>query len=148
MLTHKLVTGKTYPGAELTAVGVVVLMFISRYVMRSGSTSTQSTTAHALGPIGHEFIGVVEDVGAEVHEICTGDLFAPFTFCDGTCANCLAGWPSNCLNGGSFGNHGVDGGQVRVQPGAQVRAHRRPDLAHHRRRRARILPAHSSRSDS
>ncbi|GAB3959885.1 alcohol dehydrogenase catalytic domain-containing protein [Micromonospora vulcania] len=47
-----------------------------------------------------------------------GDLVvAPFTFCDGTCANCVAGWTGNCVNGGSFGNHGIDGGQgefVRV----------------------------------
>jgi len=73
---------------------------------------------HALGPIGHELIGVVDAVGSYVHNVRTGDLVvAPFTFCDGTCASCLAGWPSNCLNGGSFGNHGVDGGQgeaVRV----------------------------------
>jgi threonine dehydrogenase-like Zn-dependent dehydrogenase len=38
-------------------------------------------------------------------------VIAPFTYCDGTCANCRAGWPSNCLHGGSFGNHGIDGGQ-------------------------------------
>ncbi len=73
---------------------------------------------HALGPIGHEFIGVVDEVGADVTTIRPGDLVvAPFTFCDGTCANCAAGWPSNCLHGGSFGNNGVDGGQgeaVRV----------------------------------
>lgn len=73
---------------------------------------------HALGPIGHEFIGVVEETGAEVRGIKKGALvIAPFTFCDGTCSNCTAGWPSNCLNGGSFGNHGIDGGQgeaVRV----------------------------------
>ena len=25
---------------------------------------------HALGPIGHEFIGIVEEVGAEVHIFC------------------------------------------------------------------------------
>ncbi len=67
---------------------------------------------HALGPIGHEFIGVIEEVGADVRSVAAGDLVvAPFTFCDGTCANCIAGWPSNCLHGGSFGNHGVDGGQ-------------------------------------
>ncbi len=67
---------------------------------------------HALGPIGHEFIGVVEEVGSDVHAITKGDLvIAPFTYCDGTCANCRAGWPSNCLHGGSFGNHGIDGGQ-------------------------------------
>jgi threonine dehydrogenase-like Zn-dependent dehydrogenase len=73
---------------------------------------------HALGPIGHEFIGVVDEVGADVRTLRKGDLvIAPFTFCDGVCANCVAGWPSNCLQGGSFGNHGVDGGQgeaVRV----------------------------------
>jgi len=73
---------------------------------------------HALGPIGHEFIGVVTDVGSAVTDLEEADfVVAPFTFSDGTCPHCLAGWPSNCANGGSFGNHGVDGGQgeaVRV----------------------------------
>src|SRR2546425_10542841 len=73
---------------------------------------------HTLGPIGHEFIGVVEQVGTDVHGIASGDLvIAPFTYCDGTCVHCRAGWTSNCVNGGSFGNHGMDGGQgerVRV----------------------------------
>ena len=63
-------------------------------------------------PIGHEFIGIVEEVGAEVHTLKKNDfVIAPFTFCDGTCAHCRAGWPSNCMHGGSFGNHGIDGGQ-------------------------------------
>src|SRR6266480_3068217 len=40
---------------------------------------------HALGPIGHEFIGVVEQVGAEVRSIAKGDfIVAPFKFSDGT----------------------------------------------------------------
>ncbi len=73
---------------------------------------------HALGPIGHEFIGVVEQVGSEVHGVAQGDLVvAPFTYSDGTCPHCRAGWPSQCVAGGSFGNHGIDGGQgeaVRV----------------------------------
>ena len=73
---------------------------------------------HALGPIGHEFIGVVEQIGAEVRNIKEGDfVIAPFTYNDGTCVHCQAGWTSNCANGGSFGNHGIDGGQgeaVRV----------------------------------
>ncbi|HYM14223.1 MAG TPA: alcohol dehydrogenase catalytic domain-containing protein [Dehalococcoidia bacterium] len=73
---------------------------------------------HALGPIGHEYLGVVEEVGADVTNIKPGDLVvAPFTFCDGSYANCQAGWPSNCLHGGSFGNHGVDGGQEREGEG-------------------------------
>jgi len=73
---------------------------------------------HALGPIGHEFIGVVSDVGSAVTGLEEGDfVVAPFVYSDGTCPHCLAGWPSNCANGGSFGNHGIDGGQgeaVRV----------------------------------
>jgi threonine dehydrogenase-like Zn-dependent dehydrogenase len=73
---------------------------------------------HALGPIGHEFIGVVDSVGSDVSHVQVGDfVIAPFLFCDGTCVHCRAGWPSNCLSGGSFGNHGHDGGQgeaVRV----------------------------------
>ena len=67
---------------------------------------------HAEGPIGHEFTGVVEDVGADVKDLRPGDfIVAPFTFSDGTCPHCRAGWPENCANGGSFGNHGIDGGQ-------------------------------------
>ena len=73
---------------------------------------------HALGPIGHEFIGVVEQVGAEVRGIASGELvIAPFKFSDGTCAHCRAGWTSNCIAGAPFGTDGVDGGQgeaVRV----------------------------------
>jgi threonine dehydrogenase-like Zn-dependent dehydrogenase len=67
---------------------------------------------HELGPIGHEFIGVVEDLGADVRGLAKGDLVvAPFTYSDGRCPNCLAGVTSQCVNGGSFGNRGIDGGQ-------------------------------------
>src|SRR5438128_4415906 len=73
---------------------------------------------HALGPIGHEFIGFVEQVGADVRSIAKGDfIVAPFKFSDGTCAHCRAGWTSNCVAGAPFGTDGVDGGQgeaVRV----------------------------------
>src|SRR5213593_73979 len=88
---------------------------------------------HALGPIGHEFIGVVEQIGSEVGGIAKGNLvIAPFTYSDGTCANCRAGWTSNCVAGGSFGNHGVDGGQgeaVRV-PFADATLVRVPGSGH------------------
>jgi len=67
---------------------------------------------HALGPIGHEFIGIVEDIGDQVSTLAVGDLvIAPFLWCCGQCRPCRTGWPSNCVNGGSFGNHGHDGGQ-------------------------------------
>src|SRR2546427_1981046 len=73
---------------------------------------------HAPGPIGHEFIGVVEQVGGDVRSIARDDfVVAPFKFSDGTCAHCRAGWTSNCVSGAPFGTDGIDGGQgeaVRV----------------------------------
>src|SRR3954452_4288602 len=71
----------------------------------------------APGPIGHEFIGVVEDVGVEVTHISKGELvIAPFAFSDGTCPNCQNGITTACMHGGFFPMNG-DGGQgeaVRV----------------------------------
>jgi threonine dehydrogenase-like Zn-dependent dehydrogenase len=78
----------------------------------------RGASPHALGPIGHEFIGIVEQIGAEVRRIAKGDfIVAPFKYSDGTCAHCRAGWTSNCVGGAPFGTDGVDGGQgeaVRV----------------------------------
>ncbi|HEU5213513.1 MAG TPA: zinc-dependent alcohol dehydrogenase family protein [Gaiellaceae bacterium] len=68
--------------------------------------------------MGHEFIGVVEDAGAEVRTVKAGDLVvAPFLWSDGTCDLCRQGLQSSCLHGGRYGADGVDGGQgeaVRV----------------------------------
>src|SRR5438270_7056161 len=70
---------------------------------------------HDLGAIGHEFIGVVEQVGPDVRGVAQGDfVIAPFIYCDGTCPHCLAGVTSQCVHGGAFGNHGIDGGQGEV----------------------------------
>jgi threonine dehydrogenase-like Zn-dependent dehydrogenase len=69
------------------------------------------------GPIGHEFIGVIEDVGADVSTLRKGDLvISPFAFSDGSCPNCQNGITTACMNGGFFPMNG-DGGQgeaVRV----------------------------------
>jgi threonine dehydrogenase-like Zn-dependent dehydrogenase len=75
-------------------------------------------TPHQVGSIGHEYIGVVEAVGADVRNLSVGDfVIAPFTFNDGTCPACQAGFYSNCSHGGAFGDGHHDGGQ-----GEQVRA--------------------------
>ena len=68
--------------------------------------------------MGHEFIGVVEEVGTQVSTVKAGDLVvAPFVWSDGTCAFCREGLQTSCLHGGRYGFDGVDGGQgeaVRV----------------------------------
>jgi threonine dehydrogenase-like Zn-dependent dehydrogenase len=73
---------------------------------------------HAVGSIGHEFIGVVEGVGDDVQGIHEGDLvIAPFIYSDGTCPHCRNGATIACVAGGTFGNGEIDGGQgeaVRV----------------------------------
>ncbi len=53
--------------------------------------------------IGHEFIGVVEQVGSEVADIEVGDfVIAPFLYSDNTCAICLKGTQTSCVNGGGY----------------------------------------------
>jgi threonine dehydrogenase-like Zn-dependent dehydrogenase len=68
--------------------------------------------------MGHEFIGVVEDVGDEVRTVKPGELVvSPFLWSDGTCVFCREGLQSECLHGGRYGFGDVDGGQgeaVRV----------------------------------
>lgn len=67
---------------------------------------------HAVGSIGHEYIGVVEEVGAEVTGLAVGDfVIAPFTYSCGVCAACRNGFEANCERGGAFGNGTTDGGQ-------------------------------------
>jgi threonine dehydrogenase-like Zn-dependent dehydrogenase len=72
--------------------------------------------------MGHEFLGVVEDVGSEVSGLNAGDLVvAPFVWADNTCDFCTEGLQTSCRHGGLWGRDGVDGGQgeaVRV-PQAQ-----------------------------
>jgi hypothetical protein len=68
--------------------------------------------------MGHEFIGVVEEVGADVRTVEAGDLvLSPFVWSDGTCVFCRDGLQTSCLHGGRYGMDGVDGSQgeaVRV----------------------------------
>ncbi|MEH0986107.1 zinc-dependent alcohol dehydrogenase family protein [Micromonospora sp. CPCC 205556] len=68
--------------------------------------------------IGHEFLGVVEAVGADVTSVRTGDLVvAPFVWSDGVCDFCREGLHTSCPQGGFWGSEGSDGGQgeaVRV----------------------------------
>ena len=94
---------------------------------------------------GHEFIGVVEQVGPSVENLQVGDrVMVPFNIFCGSCWYCARGLYSNCHNvnanatavGGIYGySHttgGFDGGQaefVRV-PFADVGPVRIPDWMH------------------
>lgn len=68
--------------------------------------------------IGHEFVGVVEAVGADVSTVKPGDVVvSPFVWSDGVCDYCRAGLQTSCEGGGVWGEPGSDGAQgeaVRV----------------------------------
>jgi threonine dehydrogenase-like Zn-dependent dehydrogenase len=66
-------------------------------------------------PMGHEFIGVVEDTGSDVATLQRGDLvIAPFAWSDNTCEFCREGLHTSCRNGGFWAAGGIGGGQAEA----------------------------------
>ena len=77
-------------------------------------------------PIGHEVVGVVEEVGGEVTSFTPGDfVIVPFCHCDNTCPVCRKGMQAGCQNlgitQGGQGEHArvtqADGSLVKVPEG-------------------------------
>jgi threonine dehydrogenase-like Zn-dependent dehydrogenase len=72
--------------------------------------------------IGHEFVGVVEAVGADVAEVAAGDfVIAPFYICDGGCVNCRNGFSAHCLHGGWWGGTGSENDSADAGQGEFLR---------------------------
>jgi threonine dehydrogenase-like Zn-dependent dehydrogenase len=72
--------------------------------------------------IGHEFVGVVEEVGAEVRTLRAGDfVIAPFVLSDNTCVHCRNGVQTSCENGGSWGGEDEKGLLIDAGQGEYVR---------------------------
>src|SRR5947208_7591622 len=65
--------------------------------------------------MGHEAIGVVEAVGADVDTLKVGDVVVmPFAYSDGTCAFCHEGLHTSCVHGGFFGTVELPGAQAEA----------------------------------
>lgn len=72
--------------------------------------------------IGHEFVGVVEEIGADVRDVAVGDLvIAPFAYSDGTCPMCRRGVQTSCAQGGFWANPDREGRPVDGAQGEAVR---------------------------
>ncbi|MDO4911071.1 MAG: alcohol dehydrogenase catalytic domain-containing protein [Corynebacterium sp.] len=64
-------------------------------------------------PCGHEAIGVVDEIGSDVHDFKVGDfVIAPFGLSCGECPVCEAGFTSSCPNAGFL--NGAQAEYVRV----------------------------------
>jgi threonine dehydrogenase-like Zn-dependent dehydrogenase len=66
-------------------------------------------------PMGHEAIGVVEELGSDVQTIRRGQVvIMPFAYSDGTCTFCADGINTSCVLGGFFGSPDVGGAQAEA----------------------------------
>ncbi|TFV90061.1 IMP dehydrogenase [Blastococcus sp. CT_GayMR16] len=83
-----------------------------------------SMPASAEGsPMGHEFIGVVEETGSAVSTVKAGDLvIAPFAWFDNTCAFCREGLTTSCEHGGFFSTAQAEAVRVPQADGTLVPA--------------------------
>ena len=80
--------------------------------------------------IGHECVGVIEEVGSEVTSLKPGDfVVVPFCHCDNTCAHCRAGAHSACINLGMTVSGQGEYARVTQAAGSLVRTDAVPDAA-------------------
>ncbi|MEQ6896076.1 zinc-dependent alcohol dehydrogenase family protein [Microbacterium sp. KR10-403] len=78
-------------------------------------------TYRGLNPIkrplhmGHEYVGVIEEIGSDVQTLKPGDVVVgSFMASDGTCEICRAGYPSRCVNVVPMGSLGAQAERLRV----------------------------------
>ena len=66
-------------------------------------------------PMGHEYVGVVEQIGADVRSVAVGDLVVGSFFAsDNTCEICRAGYQSGCVHRVLMGTVGTQAQYARI----------------------------------
>ena len=80
--------------------------------------------------IGHECVGIVEEVGGEVTSFRPGDfVIVPFDHCDNTCVHCRAGMQAACENLGFTASGQAEYTLVTQADGSLVKTDHVPDDA-------------------
>src|SRR3989449_8071752 len=108
---------ETVPDAEIVESTDAVITVTDACICGSDLWPYKSMEPSEIGrPMGHEAVGVVEAVGADVHTLKIGDVVVmPFAYSDGSCVFCHEGLHTSCLHGGFFGNADVGGAQAEAQ---------------------------------
>ena len=118
MLSADDVRAREIPDPVLREPTDAVVQVVRSRVCGSDLHPYHSLPASAEGTtMGHEFIGVVWDVGAEVASLRPGDfVIAPFAWSDNTCEFCREGLHTSCLHGGFWNDQaaGPLGGQAEA----------------------------------
>ncbi len=66
-------------------------------------------------PMGHEYVGVVEEIGADVKNVKVGDfVIGSFFASDNTCEICQDGYQSRCVNNVGMGGIGTQSEYARI----------------------------------
>jgi threonine dehydrogenase-like Zn-dependent dehydrogenase len=72
-------------------------------------------TVNGPSPMGHEYVGIVEAVGAQVTAIKPGEfVVGSFFASDNTCEICQAGYQSSCIHRELIGTLGAQAEYLRV----------------------------------
>jgi threonine dehydrogenase-like Zn-dependent dehydrogenase len=72
-------------------------------------------TVNGPSPMGHEYVGTVQEVGSEVTNVKPGQfVIGSFFASDNTCAICQAGYQSSCINRQGVGENGAQAEYLRV----------------------------------
>jgi threonine dehydrogenase-like Zn-dependent dehydrogenase len=72
-------------------------------------------TVNGPSPMGHEYVGTVQEVGSEVANVKPGQfVIGSFFASDNTCAICQAGYQSSCINRQGVGENGAQAEYLRV----------------------------------
>ncbi|MBM9462570.1 zinc-dependent alcohol dehydrogenase family protein [Aeromicrobium sp. YIM 150415] len=96
---------QTVPDPQLTADSDAVVRVVASCICGSDLWPYRGLDGDQSEPrrIGHEFVGVVEQVGSAVGSVQPGDfVIAPFLYSDNTCALCERGVHTSCVNGGGY----------------------------------------------
>ena len=79
-------------------------------------------------PMGHEYVGVVEEIGADVHNVEVGQfVVGSFFASDNTCEICRSGYQSGCVHREGVGGAQAEYMRVPLADGTLVATPGMPD---------------------